>query len=123
MALLSLLVIAAMVFALVDIIRRDDSQVRHLPKMMWLIIVILLPLIGTVLWFTLGREYPEGGPRMPRARRVATAPPPSAAAPAPARETRSTEQQLADLEREIEEDRLRRELERRRRDQPGTAEA
>lgn len=122
MALFSLLVLAAMVFALVDIIRRDESQVRHLPKMMWLIIVILLPVIGTVLWFALGREYPEGGPRMPRAPRVATAPPAASAPTAPARETRSTEQQLADLEREIEEDRLRRELDRRRRDQSGAAE-
>lgn len=117
MPLLTLLILAVMVFALVDIIRRDDVEVRHLPKTMWIIIVILLPLIGTVLWFTLGRIYPEGGPRMPRPARAAASTVAPAPAPAPSRETRSTEQQLADLEREIEEDRLRRELDRRRRDQ------
>lgn len=112
MPFLSVLVIAIMVVALVDIIRRDDSQVKHLPKVMWVIIVILLPVIGTALWFALGRVYPEGGPRMPRpATRTAPAPAP------PRRQERTTEQQLADLEREIEEDRLRRELDRKRRDE------
>ena len=118
MPLLSILILAVLVVSLVDIIRRDDSQVKHLPKTMWVIIVILLPLLGSVLWFTLGRVYPEDGPRMPRPAR-ATAPAPS---PAPSagfsRDTRSTEQQLADLEREIEEDRLRDELRRRQRDNP-----
>lgn len=115
---LSLLVIGLMIFALVDIIRREDFQVRHLPKTMWIIIVILIPLIGTALWFALGRVYAEDGPRMPRPRR-ASAPPP-APAPSTPRDTRSTEQQLADLEREIEEDRLRDELRRRQRENPGS---
>ncbi|WP_439592124.1 PLDc N-terminal domain-containing protein [Microbacterium sp.] len=118
MPLLSLLVIGVMVFSLVDIIRRDDFQVKHLPKTFWIIIVILLPLIGSVLWFTLGRVYPEDGPRMPRPPRTATTAP--APAPTYARDTRSTEQQLADLEREIEEDRLRDELRRRQRENPSS---
>lgn len=117
MPLLSILVLAVMVFSLVDIIRRDDFQVKHLPKTMWIIIVILLPIIGSVLWFTLGRVYPEDGPRLPRPSRAAAPAP----APTGARDTRSTEQQLADLEREIEEDRLRDELRRRRRDDPAAS--
>ena len=39
--LFSLLVIALMVGAMVDIIRRDDAQVRYLPKMAWVIICLL----------------------------------------------------------------------------------
>nr|WP_314844009.1 PLDc N-terminal domain-containing protein [uncultured Microbacterium sp.] len=115
--LFSLLVIALMVGALVDIIRRDDSQVKFLPKMAWIIIVILLPLIGSLIWFAIGREYSEEGLRIPRMQRSTTrtrtsAPAPSA--PRPPVDTRSTEQQIADLDREIEEWRLRQELERRR---------
>ncbi len=119
MPLLSLLILALLVFTLVDIIRRDDQQVKHLPKTMWVIIVILLPFLGAVLWFTLGRVYPEGGPRMPRPARTA-APPATArpSAPSAPADPRSTEQQLADLEREIEEDRLRAELRRRQRENP-----
>lgn len=109
----SLLTLALTVFALIDIITRDNSQVKHMPKMVWLLLVILIPLLGSILWFAIGREYPErsAAPRPPQFAPWATEPP----APArPARDVRSTEQQLADLEREIEEDRLRAELARRR---------
>ncbi|OAH51183.1 PLD nuclease N-terminal domain-containing protein [Microbacterium oleivorans] len=112
--LVSLVVLAGMIFALVDIITRDQSLVKHMPKTVWLFVVILLPFLGTVLWFAIGREYP---------RREVSRPPqfaPWASEPAPppvrAHEARSTEQQLADLEREIEEERLRAELARRRRE-------
>ncbi|WP_144873847.1 PLDc N-terminal domain-containing protein [Microbacterium sp. 1.5R] len=120
--LFSLLIIALMVGALVDIIRREDSQVRFLPKMAWIIIVILLPLIGSLLWFAIGREYSEAGLRIPRMR-AATPPAPTRADPVPLRpvDSRSTEEQIADLDREIEEWRLRAELEKRRRDEDGTA--
>lgn len=115
--LFTLLTIALMVFALVDIIRRDDAQVRYLPKFGWLFIVILLPLIGAILWFALGREYPQEGIRLGRParepRRAPTATVAPAAPPAPT-DRRTTEEQLADLDREIEEWRLREELAKRR---------
>lgn len=115
--LFTILVIALMVGALVDIIKRDDSQVRYLPKMAWVVIVILLPLIGSLLWFAIGREYSEAGLRIPRmrpaARPTSMRPDPVPAAPVDAR---STEQQIADLDREIEEWRLRQEIEKRRRE-------
>lgn len=129
--LFSLLVIALMVGALVDIIRRDDAQVRFLPKMAWIIIVILLPLIGSLLWFAIGREYSEAGLSIPRLGRMRPAARPAMQRPEPRPgppvDTRSTEQQIADLDREIEEWRLRQEIERRRSEsgdssgEPGTA--
>jgi hypothetical protein len=125
--LFSILVIVLMVGALVDIIKREDSQVRFLPKMAWIVIVILLPLIGGLLWFAIGREYSEAGLRIPRMRpagrpskRPAPQPAPPPSAPV---DTRSTEQQIADLDREIEEWRLRAELEKRRRETDGDGSA
>jgi hypothetical protein len=120
MPLISILVIALMIGALIDVITRDDSQVKHLPKMVWVIIVILLPLIGSALWFALGREYAGGGMTMPRMPRR-EAPPRSQRAPATQTwsspvEARSTEQQIADLDREIEEWELRQQIEARRRE-------
>ena len=115
--LLSILVIALMIGALIDIITRDDSQVKFLPKMVWIIIVILLPLIGSLLWFGLGREYGSEGIAIPRMRRTPrSAPADVRPAPAPPRDMRTTEQQIADLDREIEEWRLRQEIEKRRGD-------
>lgn len=112
--LFSFLTIGLMVFALVHLIRRDDSQVRHLPKMVWLFIVILLPLIGSILWFAIGREYPSDGLRLGRPTRPARTAAPTPAAPARPVDTRTTEEQLADLDREIEEWRLREELAKRK---------
>ncbi len=114
--LFTLLTIALMVFALVDIIRRDDAQVRYLPKFVWLILVILLPLIGSILWFAIGREYPQQGIRLGRPGRRETAPAAQAppAPPAPPQDRRTTEEQLADLDREIEEWRLKEEIAKRK---------
>lgn len=109
MALLPLLVLAVMVTALIDAITRDNSQVKHLPKFAWVMFIVFLPLLGSVLWFTLGREWNTspreamtfGDPR--RWSETPPAPAPPAAAP---HDPRTTEQQLADLEREIELHRL-----------------
>lgn len=113
--LLWLLIIALMVGALIDIITREDAQVRFLPKMAWIIIVILLPLIGSLLWFAIGREYSEAGIRMPRPRAAKQTQHPSPpVAPSRPVDTRTTEQQIEDLDREIEEWKLRADLEKRK---------
>jgi hypothetical protein len=44
------------VYTLIDCIRTDDSRARGLPKIVWIFVVIALPLIGSVLWFTIGKE-------------------------------------------------------------------
>ncbi|REJ04235.1 PLDc_N domain-containing protein [Microbacterium bovistercoris] len=120
MPLFSILVIALTVVALIDIITRDDSQVKHMPKFVWLLLVVFLPLIGGILWFAVGREYPEGGIRLGRERRERPArrEPSAPAAPVRPVDTRSTEQQIADLDREIEEWRLREEIAKRKKDGP-----
>jgi hypothetical protein len=92
--LVSFVMFAIVIGALVDIITRDEWQVKHLPKLVWVLLVIVLPLIGSILWFAVGREYTApvelgsfGDPR--RAEAVA-----------PIHET--TEEELARVEREIE---------------------
>lgn len=120
---LSLLVFAFSVVTLIDIITRPDWQVKHLPKMIWIILAIVIPIVGGIVWWAVGREYPE---RPARADRGTWAPGPPvrivdgrpSAGPPDTRtpDTRSTEQQLADLEREIEADRLRAEIDRRKRE-------
>ncbi|POX66054.1 hypothetical protein C3481_13830 [Microbacterium sp. Ru50] len=108
-----------MVAALVDAITRRDDQVKHLPKFAWVLFIVFLPLLGSVLWFTLGREWDTapresmsfGDPR--RWSRDEPAPAAPASRPQP-RDYRSTAQQLADLEREIEIAELEAEIRRRR---------
>ena len=112
MVVLPLLILIVFVAALVDIILRDSSQVKHLPKLAWVFIVILLPLIGGILWFAVGRDYGGAVDRRPRATTIVVR-----ERPAPAARLSSTEEQLAALEREIADDRIRQleaELRRRR---------
>ncbi len=114
--LFSVLVILLMVGALVDIITRESRQVRHLPKMVWIILVLLLPLLGSILWFTVGRDFGDGGVPLPRPHRRAAAAPLTETIRLPAADTRTTEQQIADLDREIEEWRLREEIAKRKKE-------
>jgi hypothetical protein len=101
--LLSLLVLVLFVSALVDIIMRDQSLVRYLPKLVWILIVILLPSVGAILWFALGREYTRSVSRptssgQPRVSEQAVLP---ASTPGTFG-ARNTEAELAALEREID---------------------
>lgn len=111
---LTVLVITAM--SLYDILSRDPALVRLAPKAVWLILVLLLPLIGPGLWFLIGRRPDPAEQRTVVVRENPSRPPaaPSAPAapPAPHRTggRLSTEEQLAALEREIEEDRIARRI-------------
>jgi len=43
----------------VDVVRTPRGEARALPKWLWLIIVLILPIVGGVLWLILGRpRYP-----------------------------------------------------------------
>ncbi|WAB81675.1 PLD nuclease N-terminal domain-containing protein [Microcella daejeonensis] len=96
--ILAALPILLSVLTLADIIMRGEHQVNHLPKTFWIILVILIPLVGAILWWTIGRDYgprpeavPFGDPR--RWERLV-----AAAGSAP---LSSTEAELARLKAEI----------------------
>ena len=57
--LVPLVLTGLLVFAVVDILVIDGGRVRGLPKYGWIGVVILLPLIGPLLWFLVGRERLE----------------------------------------------------------------
>ncbi|WOC12265.1 PLDc N-terminal domain-containing protein [Gordonia sp. MP11Mi] len=61
-----LIVLVVWVAALIDVIVAEEYRVRHLPKVVWLLIVILLPLVGSIIWFLVGR--PEGAAAPPPTR-------------------------------------------------------
>ena len=60
---------AVMVFSIVDISTIDRSRVRHLPKAVWIVLVIVTSVLGSILWFTIGRvrrsQMPRGGKAAP----------------------------------------------------------
>lgn len=60
--LLALLVVALYLSFIIDVIRTPKTAVRTLPKVLWLLVVIVLPIIGGVLWLILGRQRRQPGP-------------------------------------------------------------
>jgi hypothetical protein len=50
-----IVVIGLYVFAWVDLALTDRGRVRALPKLAW-VVVILLPVVGALLWLTIGKE-------------------------------------------------------------------
>jgi len=68
--ILPLVLTAIMVFSIVDIATIDRDRVRHLPKAVWIILVIFTSILGSILWFAIGRERrgQGGSPARPSAR-------------------------------------------------------
>ena len=67
-------------YCIYDVITTQDALVRHLPKIVWLLIVVLLSDLGSFLWLAFGR--PVGArrthePRRSPAPRLRMLPPPS----------------------------------------------
>ena len=48
------------IFCILDVISTDEALCRNLPKYFWLIIVIILPDVGSIAWLLLGRPVGAG---------------------------------------------------------------
>lgn len=57
---LILLGLAVYIWFIVDVLRTPRTTTRTLPKYVWLLIVVLLPLIGGLLWLLGGKPRPDG---------------------------------------------------------------
>lgn len=82
--LLGIALLALWAYCIFDVISTDESMMRNMPKILWLVVVIVIPTVGSVAWLLLGR--PEGAglrpgdtttyraPRPPRPQRLGPAP-------------------------------------------------
>jgi hypothetical protein len=71
------LVVAAVVFmiyAVVDCALFDRLRIRGLPRGWWIVVILLVPLIGAVLWFVIGRGRAGRGARSGATRGAPVAP-------------------------------------------------
>src|SRR4051812_215392 len=53
--MLAPIIVLLMIFAVVDIAVIDRARIRALPRAAWIVIAIVLPIVGPVLWFFTGR--------------------------------------------------------------------
>lgn len=64
----SIVILALMIFSILDCARTAESQIRSLPKWAWLVIIIFVPGIGSLAWIIAGR--PKGNGRGRRKRKI-----------------------------------------------------
>lgn len=115
MFVLSLLLIVLTIIALIDVVGQPEPVVRNLPKIVWVLLIVFIPLIGVALWFLLGKDWSTSRIKLPerRGRKLSRTSgswgpgrgPSTTATPSPSQPDRavsSTEEQLAALEREIQ---------------------
>jgi|SRR5215208_6619650 len=54
-----LFILALDIFCLIDVIVSREDDVRNLPKIAWLLLILFFPLVGSIAWLAAGR--PQGG--------------------------------------------------------------
>jgi hypothetical protein len=55
--LIPALTLFIMIAALITAITADEGSVRFLPKIVWIILIVLLPLVGSIVWFAVGKDW------------------------------------------------------------------
>ncbi|HVK22592.1 MAG TPA: PLDc N-terminal domain-containing protein [Actinokineospora sp.] len=50
-------ILALWIFCVVDVLTTVDGAHRNLPKIGWLLLVLLFPLVGSIAWLVAGRPY------------------------------------------------------------------
>ncbi len=99
------------VYALIDSMQTDRARVRRLKRPVWWAVIVVLPVVGPVLWLTLGKARPRRYPDRP------VAPPPVAPDDDPEflRQLRNLDAEHEQMLKDWESDLKRREDEMRRR--------
>ncbi|WP_406067002.1 PLD nuclease N-terminal domain-containing protein [Micromonospora sp. NBC_01638] len=61
--LLFLVQIVLAVCALISCLSAEEGQIRALPRIAWVLIILFFPLVGSIAWFIAGREPSSGAPK------------------------------------------------------------
>lgn len=51
-----LLMLALTIYCLIDCIRTPEDEIQGLPKILWVLLILLFPLVGGVAWLMAGRS-------------------------------------------------------------------
>jgi len=67
-----LVVVGVALYAAIDCLRTPSREVQTLPKPLWLLLIVAVPVVGGVLWILAGRA--DSGPTRPSRRPRMVAP-------------------------------------------------
>lgn len=64
-----IIVALLMIYCVVEVAQAPSAAVRRMPKWMWAVAVICIPLVGAICWLVLGRPNRESlGTDQPHAK-------------------------------------------------------
>lgn len=49
------------IYAVTDMAQTEAERVNYMPKWMWFVLIVLVPIIGPVIWLLFGRRRSGGG--------------------------------------------------------------
>jgi hypothetical protein len=55
-----LLIFGFLLYCVLDVALTSEAEIRNLPKLVWLVLVVLVPIIGGVAWIVAGRPATHG---------------------------------------------------------------
>jgi|SRR5690625_2068550 len=55
--LITFATIVLWVYAFFDALTTPKQEIRNLPKFLWMVVIVLFPAVGAILWMFLGRPY------------------------------------------------------------------
>lgn len=61
----ALIELGLLVYCVLNIITTPEPQVRNLPKLVWLFLVFIVPLVGGIAWLVAGRPQGAAGAGLP----------------------------------------------------------
>lgn len=61
-ALPLLLLLGFLVYCLVDCFQTPEEQVKNLPKVVWILLILIVPVVGGVVWLVAGHAWGATGP-------------------------------------------------------------
>ena len=53
------------VLALISCLSAEEEDIRALPRLVWVLVILLIPILGPVAWFLLGRPKSAGDSVLP----------------------------------------------------------
>ena len=67
LGLLGLAELGLVVYCVLSVLTTPENEARHLPRLAWLLLIVLVPFVGGIGWLVAGR--PSGPPRSLPSRR------------------------------------------------------
>ncbi|MFG3039041.1 PLD nuclease N-terminal domain-containing protein [Streptomyces sp. NPDC048330] len=55
-ALMYILPLALTIYAFIDCLNTPEDEVKHLPKVVWVIVVLLFWIVGPIVWLVAGKQ-------------------------------------------------------------------